>query len=109
MIILTILHAAENCVFSSGYSPFAKWLKSLDRVARSIIDNRLIRVQKGNLGDYKSLKDGVFELRIQFGYRVYFAMIGTTILLLYGGSKSTQSQDIRRTKAYWKEFKEASK
>ena len=94
---------------SSGYSPFAKWLKSLDRVARSIIDNRLIRVQKGNLGDYKSLKDGVFELRIQFGYRVYFAMIGTTILLLYGGSKSTQPQDIRRAKAYWKEFKEASK
>ena len=94
---------------ASGHAPFANWLKSLDRMVRSIIDNRLIRLQKGNLGDYKSLRDGVFELRIHLGYRVYFAMIGTTILLLYGGSKSTQSQDIRRAKAYWKEYQEASK
>lgn len=93
----------------NGHSPFTKWLESLDRVVRSIIDTRLIRVQKGNLGDYKSLKDGVFELRIQIGYRVYFAMIGTTILLLCGGTKSTQSRDIRRAKAYWKEYQEASK
>ena len=94
---------------SSGHSPFTRWLKSLDRVVRSIIDTRLIRVQKGNLGDYKSLKDGVFELRIQLGYRVYFVMIGTTILLLHGGSKSTQFQDIGRAKAYWKEYQEALK
>lgn len=94
---------------SNGHSPFTRWLKSLDQVLRSIIDNRLIRVQKGNLGDYKSLKNGVFELRIQSGYRIYFAMIGTTILLLCGGSKSTQRQDIRRAKAYWKEYQEASK
>ena len=93
----------------NGRSPFTKWLESLDRVVRSIIDNRLIRVQKGSLGDYKSLKDGVFELRIQIGYRVYFAMIGTTILLLCGGTKSTQSRDIRRAKTYWKEYQGASK
>ena len=58
-------------------------------------------------GDYRSLKDGVFELRLVFGpgYRVYFGEDGDTIVvLLCGGDKSSQVQDIKRAKAYWKEY-----
>jgi len=53
---------------------------------------------------------GVFELRIHVGagYRVYFAEVDNTIvLLLCGGDKSSQTQDIQRAKTYWREYKEA--
>lgn len=70
------------------------------------IRKRILRIEDGNLGDYKSLGDGVFELRFFFGagYRVYFGIIGeTVVLLLCGGDKSTQNKDIKKAKEIWKE------
>jgi putative addiction module killer protein len=88
--------------------PFALWLDSLrDRQARVRIKKRIDRVGLGNLGDFKPVGEGVMELRIDFGpgYRVYFAQIEATIvLLLCGGDKSTQEQDISRAKQYWMDF-----
>ncbi len=66
-------------------------------------------VRLGNLGDYKSVGKGVYELRIDYdpGYRVYFRKIGLTIvLLLCGGDKSTQEQDIRKAQEYWRNYEE---
>jgi putative addiction module killer protein len=78
--------------------PFELWLDVLrDRQARARIKKRLDRVSLGNLGDFKPVGEGVLELRIDYGpgYRVYFAQADTTIvLLLCGGDKSTQDQDI---------------
>ncbi|MCL1464187.1 type II toxin-antitoxin system RelE/ParE family toxin [Argonema galeatum] len=89
--------------------PFDEWFNSLrDRTAQAKIDARLRRVQNGNLGDYRSLGEGVFELRINFGpgYRVYFGQIGSTIvLLLCGGDKSTQDRDISTAKSYWADYR----
>jgi putative addiction module killer protein len=65
---------------------------------------RLDRVETGNLGDYKSVGDGVFELRLPFGpgYRIYFGEVGATIvLLLCGGDKSSQKKDVVKAKEYW--------
>lgn len=62
------------------------------------------RLELGNLGDHKFLRDGVFELRIDAGpgYRVYFAKPGKTmILLLGGGDKSTQDADIDNACSNW--------
>ena len=76
------------------------------RTRRRIL-SRLLRVEQGNYGDYKALKDGVFELRFSFGsgYRVYFGEDGDTIVvLLCGGDKRTQSRDIAQAKAYWQEY-----
>ncbi len=93
-----------------GENPFSNWLNTLpDRKARAKIRARLDRVSTGNLGDYKSLGAGVFELRIDYGpgYRVYFAQVGfLVILLLCGGDKSSQDRDVQKAKSFWLDFKQ---
>ncbi len=93
-----------------GRNPFAEWLSSLrDLNAVVKIEQRLDRVRLGNLGNSKSVGEGVCELKIDFGpgYRVYFGQFGSTIvLILCGGDKSSQEQDIRKAKEYWKEYGE---
>ena len=71
----------------------------------------LIRLQRieenGNFGDYKSVGEGILELRIHFakGYRVYLKEKDSQlILLLIGGDKSTQNKDIEKAKQLWKEY-----
>jgi putative addiction module killer protein len=59
-------------------------------------------VKAGNLGDAKTIGDGVSELRIDYGpgYRIYFIRSGkAAIVLLCGGDKSTQDRDIGAAKA----------
>ncbi len=96
-------------VTETGKAVFGEWIESLrDRAAIARIFVRIDRLAKGNRGDCKSVGEGIFELRIDFGpgYRVYFAQFGETlILLLSGGDKSTQEQDIRNAKFYWQDYK----
>ncbi len=81
---------------------FDKWLKNLrDRKAVLAITQRLNRAVLGNFGDTKAVGGGVFEMRIFFGpgYRLYYTISnGTILLLLLGGDKSTQQNDIRKAK-----------
>jgi putative addiction module killer protein len=81
---------------------YAKWFKSLrDRIARARIDIRIRRLSLGNPGDVKPVGEGVSELRIDHGtgYRVYYLQRGNEyILLLAGGDKSTQTEDIIKAK-----------
>lgn len=99
----------RNYLTADGRNPFDEWLDALrDRRAKAKIRARLDRVEDGNLGDYKSLGDGVFELRINYGsgYRLYFAQEGKTIiLLLCGGDKNTQEYDINQAKEYWQDYR----
>lgn len=93
----------------NGKVPFVDWFRQLDRIHRAIIRIRLTRVRLGNFGDCESLKDGVFELKIDKGpgYRIYFGKVGNTIvLLLNAGDKSKQSKDIKKAKQYWQDYKE---
>lgn len=98
----------QRYITSDGKVPFADWLDSLrDTNAKAKIISRLNRVTAGNLGDYRSVGEGVCELRIKYGpgYRIYFGLRGLTIvLLLCGGDKSTQDQDIRNAKEYWADY-----
>jgi putative addiction module killer protein len=91
-----------------GKNLFAGWLSSLrDLNAVVKIEQRLDPVRLGNLGNSKSVGEGVCELKIDFGprYRVYFGQFESTIVLLFcGGDKSTQEQDIRKAYEYWKEY-----
>ncbi|WP_373517410.1 type II toxin-antitoxin system RelE/ParE family toxin [Pricia sp.] len=88
---------------------FDRWLRKLrDLRAKAII---LFRIQKlendGHFGDCKPVGDGIRELRVNFakGYRVYFKEKGGKIIvLLIGGNKSSQQQDIKKAKAIWKKL-----
>lgn len=79
---------------------FRTWFGNLrDRHARARIEARFSRVRAGNFGDAKSVGGGVRELRIHYGpgYRIYFARRGSAVvLLLAGGVKNSQQEDIRR-------------
>lgn len=86
---------------------FAQWHAALrDMRARIAIARRIERAAAGNLGDMKSVREGVSELRVDVGagYRVYFTTRDRTlIVLLVGGDKSTQSADIKQAIALAKE------
>ncbi|ELS03332.1 putative addiction module killer protein [Xenococcus sp. PCC 7305] len=96
-------------VKKDGSVPFNDWLASLrDKKARAKIRARINRIRLGNLGDCKTVGEGVSELRINFGsgFRVYFAQQGNTIIiLLHGGDKSSQDKDIKKAKLYWQDYK----
>lgn len=79
---------------------FTAWLDGLkDRVTRLRLARRLDKAQRGNLGDVKIVGDGVFEMREHFGpgWRMYYIQRDETlIIMLGGGDKSTQSNDIAK-------------
>jgi putative addiction module killer protein len=77
---------------------FDNWFSNLqDKQAKARIQARIDRAELGNLGDYKAVGEGVFEMRIHYGqgYRVYFVQRGLEMIVLLAGSdKSTQACDI---------------
>lgn len=93
---------------ADGRDPFLDWMRKLrDMTARVAIDRRVNRIEQGNFGDHKYLRDGISELRIDVGpgYRVYYAKAGrTVVLLLCGGDKRTQDADIDRACSYWRDW-----
>jgi len=89
---------------------FRNWMNGLrDRQARARVQARLDRLALGNPGDTKPLRDGVSELRIDYGpgYRVYYLRRGPVIVvLLAGGDKRTQDADIERAIGIAKDWKD---
>jgi putative addiction module killer protein len=78
---------------------YRDWINSLkDRAGRARIQVRVDRLANGNPGQHRNLSGGVFELKIDFGpgYRVYYTeRDGEVIILLAGGDKSSQRQDVK--------------
>lgn len=98
---------ARNVVhlYLGGRDLYAEWLESLkDRKARAIVRKRIWRVREGNLGDHRCVGGGVWELRIDFGpgFRVYYGEDASgDIVLILGGDKQSQDEDIRRARELW--------
>ncbi|WP_228131114.1 type II toxin-antitoxin system RelE/ParE family toxin [Aliarcobacter lanthieri] len=68
---------------------------------------RIGRMKLGNFGDYKSIDNNIFELRIttSTAYRVYYTKKDEEIIiLLIGGDKSTQSDNIKKANEILKEL-----
>jgi putative addiction module killer protein len=93
----------------SGAEPYQEYVDSLkDREGAAKIWARVTRAEMGNLGDHRSVGQGVVELKIDFGpgYRVYIGLHGQeVIVLLCAGDKRTQSQDIAKAKSYWEDYR----
>jgi len=89
---------------------FEKWFDSLrDKRAVKLITARLARLAGGHFGDVKSLKNGISELRMDYGpgYRIYFQRRDEKIiLLLSGGDKGSQERDIENARTLAKQWDE---
>jgi len=98
---------------ASGSDPYQQWMDDLrDLKGRVVILRRIDRLANGNFGDHKFCQDGVWELRIDFGpgYRVYYAQEAATIVLvLWGGSKRSQSADIKQAVRHWRDYQRRKK
>jgi putative addiction module killer protein len=96
-------------VSRDGKAIFTDWWRKLrDRQARDRIHSQIDRLRLGNAGDCKSVGNGIYELRIHYGpgYRIYFGQTGKQIiLLLCGGNKASQQQDVKRAKHYWEDYR----
>ncbi len=89
---------------------YRAWINALrDVIGKARIQVRVDRLVHGNAGDHRNLPSGISELKIDFGpgYRVYYSKRGNRLLLLLlGGDKSTQQQDIRKAIALAKNYEE---
>lgn len=95
-----------------GRSPFASWFKRLNPQVAARITVALDRMTRGLMGDVEPVGDGVSERRLDFGpgYRLYFGSVkkGHTtevVILLCGGTKKRQRNDIEVARARWKAYK----
>jgi putative addiction module killer protein len=99
-------------VTGSGRQPFAAWFADLEAVARAKVTRAIARLEQGNTSNVKSVGEGVFEYRIDFGpgYRVYFGQDGEAlVILLTGGTKKRQQRDIEAAQAFWQDYKQSKR
>jgi len=100
--------AIRSYVDGNGRVPFQAWVDALDKQAQAKIAVVLSRLARGNRSQVKGLGGGVAELKLDFGpgYRIYFGQDGQTlVILLAGGTKKRQSEDIATAKARWADYK----
>ena len=91
-----------------GRRPFGRWFDGLDSNAAIKVTAALDRMGRGNLSNAKGVGEGVREYRIDSGpgYRIYFGLHGETlIVLLGGGTKRRQQEDIDAAKTLWRSYR----
>ena len=94
---------------ANGDSPYASWFDGLDAKAAAKVSTYVIRMSNGNMSRVEGVGAGVFECKIDFGpgYRVYFGKDGDKlIILLGGGTKRRQSNDIQEAQSLWDDYKQ---
>jgi len=99
--------AVREYLDQAGHSPFADWSDGLHREAAARVAVALARIQQGNFSNAKGVGAGVYEYRIDFGpgYRLYFGRDGDTLVILVGGgTKKRQQNDISLALERWKDY-----
>ena len=91
--------------------PFLEWFSHLDRPVQAVVDRYIVRVsQGGSRNNVTPIRDGngLKEIRVaKLGIRVYFADVTRGMLILTGGSKDTQRQDIETAKRYLRKYRDS--
>jgi putative addiction module killer protein len=96
-------------VLKNGKSPFRKWLHSLSPTTRIEVIRRIGQIYQGHFGTFEALGDNLYELKFYKGpgYRVYYTIQNhTVVIILAGGDKSTQTNDIKKAKTILKTLME---
>ncbi|MBF0490691.1 MAG: type II toxin-antitoxin system RelE/ParE family toxin [Candidatus Omnitrophica bacterium] len=102
----------EEYITEDGSSPFADWFDTLDAYVANKVNTYLTRVAEGNISSLKPVKGAFQELRIDWGpgYRVYVGKDGDAlVILLGGGTKQRQQEDIDQAMELWEEYKRRKK
>jgi len=95
-----------------GRSPYGEWFDSLDQTAAIKVTVALERLAQGHTAAIKAVGEGVCEYRIDTGpgYRIYFGKDGDRlVILLGGGTKKRQQNDIRTARVLWKIYRQRKK
>ncbi|MBQ2476502.1 MAG: type II toxin-antitoxin system RelE/ParE family toxin [Desulfovibrio sp.] len=99
---------AVHYLTPDGRDPFQRWFDSLkDRRAKVMALRRIDRASQGNFGDHKPCRDGVSEMRLDVGpgYRIYYFLHGRElIVLLCGGEKHGQDEDVKTAVAFRRDY-----
>lgn len=99
-------------IAEDGSSPFEKWFNRLNAEAAAKVTIAVTRMINGNLSNVKSVGAGVHEYTIDFGpgYRIYLGRDGLElIILLGGGTKKGQQNDIAAAQVLWIDYKKRKK
>jgi len=95
----------------NGKKPLDDWISSIsDHKTQAIIHTRIDRLRTGNMGSCKNLRDGLYELIINYGpgYRIYFTTSHPDfIVLLFGGLKNNQRGDIKQARSLLSEWEDS--
>ena len=92
------------------YSPHGLIVSDPQSAAKVTV--ALHRLSQDNLSTVKGVGGGVLEYRIDFGagYRLYFGRDGEQIVvLLAGGTKRRQQQDVATAQTRWTEYRRRKK
>ena len=77
------------------------WYKDRDKIDRLNMVEMAMRVAQGAVGNVAPVGEGVWEMKYR-KYRIYYCKKGRDIILLLGGDKNRQSEDIKRAKEVMK-------
>lgn len=90
-------------VTEAGQEPFKDWFNSLEAKSRQVVNRYIDRVAHGgSRKNVASLGEGIWEIKIGYkAMRVYFGKINGLLILL-GGGKGRQGDDIEQARYYWR-------
>jgi putative addiction module killer protein len=111
MILSEPIHIEEHRDLG-GRNQYKAWFDSLDVATATRVAVALERIAQGHTSAIKSVGEGVSEYKLDFvpGYRIYFGKDGDRlVILLGGGTKKRQSQDIKEAQVRWSEYKRRKK
>lgn len=97
----------KELLLADGESPFADWFSSLEAVAAAKVRVAVSRMEQGNLSNVEWFR-GIGEYKIDWGpgFRIYLAKDGLKIIILIGGgTKKRQQQDIDQAVTLWEDYK----